>query len=172
MNILYEVGAYGPILLALLTWYLLWNRKTLFYYYTVGVVLNSILNIILKMLIQEPRPSVDAQQLELLKRHAHDYFFQNGIPFKLLGMPSGHVQSSIFSAVFIYLSLRENKWLIVYILSALLTAYQRIAMNFHSLYQVIVGGMVGWSFAYFFYTLAREKIKGIIRAKPDDNAPV
>jgi len=84
MNILYEVGAYGPILLALLTWYLLWNRKTLFYYYTVGVVLNSILNIILKMLIQEPRPSVDAQQLELLKRHAHDYFFQNGIPFNCL----------------------------------------------------------------------------------------
>jgi lysyl-tRNA synthetase class I len=45
-------------------------------------------------------------------------------------------------------------------------------MNFHSLYQVIVGGMVGWSFAYFMYEFAREKIKGIIKKKPDDDAPV
>jgi membrane-associated phospholipid phosphatase len=172
MYILYELGGYGPILLALLSWYLLWNRKTLFYYYTGGLILNSILNIGLKVLIQQPRPSVDAHQLELLKRHAKDYFYQNGIPFKLLGMPSGHVQSSIFSTVFIYLSLRENKWLVVYLLSALLTGYQRIIMNFHSLYQVIVGGMVGWSFAYFMYEFAREKIKGIIKKKPDDDAPV
>jgi len=38
--------------------------------------------------------------------------------------------------------------------------------------QVIVGSVVGSVFAYIVYQLAREKIKGRIRERDDDNGPV
>lgn len=169
-NIIYEVGEYGPILLLVLSCLLLWKHKTWFKYYCIGIVANTMLNILLKAILLQPRPSVDIHQFELLKKHANDYFFQNGVPFQMLGMPSGHVQSSFFSTIFIYLSLRENKWLFVYLLSSLITCFQRVTFNFHTIYQVVVGSLVGSSFAFFMYSIAREKIKGPIRPKADDGA--
>jgi membrane-associated phospholipid phosphatase len=170
MNILYEFGEYGPIILILLSWYLLWNNKYLFFYYTIGIFANAILNIIFKGIIQEPRPIFDTKKVNLMKTHAKHYFFQNGIPFNMFGMPSGHAQASLFSTVFIYLSLKQKNLLYIFIPLSLLTCYQRVKLEYHSISQIIVGSIVGALFAYFMYNLAREKIKGIIREKPDDDA--
>jgi membrane-associated phospholipid phosphatase len=172
MNILYELGAYGPIILIILSWYLLWNNKNLFFYYTVGIFANAILNIVLKGIIQEPRPMFDNKKVRLLKTHGKEYFYQNGIPFDIFGMPSGHSQSSFFSAVYIYLSLKQSNLLYIYIPLSLLTCYQRTIFDYHSMSQVIIGGIIGSIFAYIVYTLAREKIKNRIREKPDDNGPI
>lgn len=172
MNILYELGGYGPILLILLSWYLLWDHKNLFFYFNVGLFANSVLNLILKGIIQEPRPMFDSKKVKLMATHASDYFFQNGIPFDIYGMPSGHAQASIFITVFIYLSLKHTNLLYLCILFSLLICYQRVKFNFHSISQVIVGGIIGASFAYLVYQLAREKIKGKIREREDDYGPV
>jgi membrane-associated phospholipid phosphatase len=172
MNILYEFGEYGPVLLVILSWYLLWNNKNLFFYYTLGIFTNAILNIILKGIIQQPRPLFDQKKVNLMKTHAKHYFFQNGIPFDMFGMPSGHTQASFFSTVFIYLSLKQNNLLYIFVPLTLLTCYQRVALEYHSISQIIVGSIVGTVFAYFIYNLAREKIKGRIREKPDDDAPI
>jgi membrane-associated phospholipid phosphatase len=172
MSILYEFGAYGPVILILLSWYLLWDNNNLFFYYTVGIFANSILNLILKGIIQEPRPMFDDKKVRLLKTHGKDYFYQNGIPFDIFGMPSGHSQTSFFSTIFIYLALKQIKLLYIYIPLTLLTCYQRVKFDYHSISQVIVGGIVGSAFGNFVYKLAREKIKNRIRAKPDDNGPV
>ena len=172
MNILYELGEYGPILLIILSWYFLWNNKNFFFYYNVGIFSNAIINIIFKGIIQEPRPLFDQNKINLLKTHAKHYFLQNGIPFDIFGMPSGHAQASFFSTVFIYLSLKQKNLLYIFIPLSLLTCYQRVTLEYHSISQVIVGSIVGASFAYFVYNLAREKIKGKIREKPDDNAPI
>jgi len=170
MSILYEFGEYGPIILILLSWYLLWNNKNLFFYYTVGIFSNAILNIILKGIIQEPRPLFDSKKISLLKTHAKNYFFQNGIPFNIFGMPSGHAQSSLFSTVFIFLALKHTNLLYFYITFSLFICYQRVVLDYHSILQVIVGSIVGAAFGYFVYQLARVKIKGKIREKPDDDA--
>jgi membrane-associated phospholipid phosphatase len=172
MNILYEFGEYGPLLLIIISWFLLWNNKNLFFYYTIGIFTNTVINIILKGIIQEPRPLFDEKKMNLIKTHAKHYFFQNGIPFDIFGMPSGHAQASFFSTVFIYLSLKQNNLLYIYISLSLLTCYQRVKLEYHSIFQIIVGSIVGSVFAYFIYGLAREKIKGRIREKPDDNAPI
>jgi membrane-associated phospholipid phosphatase len=172
MSILYKFGEYGPILLIFLSWYLLWNNNNLFFYYTVGIFTNAIINIILKGIIQEPRPLFDTKKVNLMKINAKQYFFQNGIPFDIFGMPSGHAQAVFFSTVFIYLSLKQNNLLYIYIPLSLLICYKRVELEYHSITQIIVGSIVGASFAYFMYNLAREKIKGKIKEKPDDNAPI
>jgi membrane-associated phospholipid phosphatase len=172
MYILYELGAYGPIIMIILSWYYLWNNNNLFFYYTIGIFANAVLNIVLKGIIQEPRPLFDEKKMHLLKTHGKHFFYRNGIPFDMFGMPSGHAQASFFSTIFIYLALRENKLLYIYIPLSLLTCFQRVKSNYHSISQVIVGGIVGSFFAYFIYNLAREKIKNNIREKPDDYAPI
>jgi membrane-associated phospholipid phosphatase len=172
MSILYEFGAYGPIILILLSWYLLWDHKNLFFYYTVGIFANAVLNLILKGIIQEPRPIFDDKKVRLLKTHGKDSFYQNGIPFDIFGMPSGHAQASFFSTIFIYLVFKQTNILYIYIPLTLLTCYQRVKFDYHSISQIIIGGIVGLAFGYFVYQLAREKIKNRIREKPDDDGPI
>ena len=171
MSILYELGSYGPILLIILSWYVLWEHKNLFFYFNAGLFANSILNLILKGIIQDPRPMFDSKKIKLMTTHASDYFFQNGIPFDIYGMPSGHAQASFYITVFLYLSLKHTNLLYLCILFSLLICYQRVKFNFHSISQVIVGGIVGSGFAFIVYQLARENIKGIIRERLDDNGP-
>ena len=172
MNILYELGEYGPIILIILSWFLLKDNKNLFFYYTVGIFANAVINIIFKGIIQEPRPMFDDKKIRLLRTHGKDYFYQNGIPFNMFGMPSGHAQACFFSTIFIYLSLKQINLLFFYVPLTLLTCYQRVKLQYHSISQIIVGGITGSSFAYLVYRLAREKIKNVIREKVDDNGPV
>jgi len=172
MSILYEFGAYGPNLLIILSWYLLWDNKNLFFYYTVGIFSSAVLNLILKGIIQEPRPMFDDKKVRLLKTHGKEYFYQNGIPFDIFGMPSGHSQASFFSTIFIYLAFKQTNLLYIYIPLTLLTCYQRVKFDYHSISQVVVGGIVGLAFGYLVYQLAREKIKNRIREKPDDDGPI
>jgi len=170
-NILNEIGFYGPFILIILTFYLLWDNKNLLFYYVVGIFANMVLNIILKGIIQEPRPIFEDKKISLATTHAKRFFFQNGIPFDLFGMPSGHAQSSFFSTLFIYLSLRNNNITFIYLLISLITCIQRVSSNYHSISQVIVGSLVGSLFGLFVYNKFKEKLKGKIREKPDDNAP-
>ena len=172
MGILYELGSYGPILLIILSWYSLWEHKNLFFYFNVGLFANSILNLILKGIIQEPRPMFDSKKIKLLTTHASDYFFQNGILFDIYGMPSGHAQASFFITVFIYLSLKHTNLLYLCLLFSILICYLRVKFNFHSISQVIVGGIIGSGFAFIIYELARENIKARIRERTDDFGPI
>lgn len=172
MNILLEFGEYGPLLLIILSWYLLWDNKNMFFYYTIGLFANSIINIIMKGIVQEPRPMYDNKKMYLLTHQAKNYFFQNGIPFDMFGMPSGHAQTSFFSTAFIYFALKHNNIFYLYLASSILTCYQRVSLNYHTISQVIIGAIVGFSFAHLVYQLAKLKIRGFIREKPDDFGPV
>ncbi|MFY7728057.1 MAG: phosphatase PAP2 family protein [Flavobacterium sp.] len=173
MDLLYDFGQnYGMIFLIILSWYVLWDRNNLFFYYNVGLLACSMLNTILKGVIQQPRPMFDSKKVELAKTHARRYFFQNGIPYEMFGMPSGHAQLSLFSTVYVYLALKHTNLLYLYLVCSILICYQRIKYDYHTFAQIIVGAMVGAGFAYFVYHLARDKIKGRIREKPDDFGPV
>ena len=131
-----------------------------------------ILNIIIKGIIQEPRPIYDHKKVSLAITHAKRFFYQNGVPFDLFGMPSGHAQSSFFSTIFIYFALRKMNITYIYLALTLLTCIQRISSNYHSISQVIVGSFIGSLFAFFVYNLAQQNLQGKIREKPDDNGPI
>lgn len=172
INILYEFGEFGPIILIFISWYLLWNSHNLFFYYNVGIFINAVLNLILKGIIQQPRPLFDDKKVHLMKTNLKDLFYNDGIPFNIFGMPSGHAQTAFFITVFIYLSLKKNNIFYFFLLYSLFICYQRVKTKYHSLPQVIVGALVGSAFGYFMYQLAREKMKGLIKEKQDDNGPV
>jgi membrane-associated phospholipid phosphatase len=104
--------------------------------------------------------------------HAKDYFFQNGIPFDIYGMPSGHAQAAFFITTFLYLSLKHTNLLYLCIVFSLIICYQRVKFEFHSISQVIVGSVLGSVIAYIFYQQAREKIKGRVREREDDDGPI
>ena len=172
MNLFDEFGGYGPLFLIIYSLYLLWDKHNYYFYYVVGIFINSILNLILKGIIQQPRPMEDTKMFNLALTHGKRFIFKNGLPYDIFGMPSGHAQTCIFSTAFIYLVLRQNNILFIYLIISLITFLQRITFNHHTSLQVFVGSIVGLGFAYFMYSLAKEKIKGNIKEKPDDFGPL
>ncbi len=167
-----DVGAMGPLILIFLSMYLLWDKSNLFFYYIIGVFIDAILNLVLKGMIQQPRPSEDPKTFNLALTHGKRFIFKNGLPYDIFGMPSGHTQSVLFSTVFIYLSLRKTNWLYVYLLISAMTMIHRVLFKHHTVFQVIIGAFVGICFGYFVYFLAKEKLKGRITAKKDDFGPI
>ena len=172
IDLIHEIGKYGPIILIITSFYLLWNKPNLYFYYVVGVFINSILNIILKGIFLQPRPNEDIKDFNLALKNGRLFIFKNGIiPLDIFGMPSGHSQSAFFSCAFIYLALRQLNILWFYLSISFITIYQRVSYKYHSVLQVLVGGVIGVIFAYLVYYLSQQKIKGIIREKQDDNGP-
>lgn len=121
---------YGPLLLIGFSWFLLDNITV----YTIGLVMNSLLNLILKMFFQELRPKI---------RNKFDKF----------GMPSGHTQTSLYSTIFVFLTIKKKEWLYLYLFISLIIMVQRVVCNYHTVMQVIVGAMVGSIFGYFVYDI-------------------
>ena len=164
-------GQYGPIILIIYSCYLLWDKSNLFFYYVVGIFINAILNLIIKGIIQEPRPSEDLKTFELSLKNGRRFLFKDGIPHDIFGMPSGHTQSSLFSTIFIFLSLKNLNILRIYLLISFIIMAQRVAFNHHTINQVIVGAIVGGLFGYSMFYMAQNKLMGVIREKIDDYGP-
>ena len=59
------IGLYAPIILFILTIFLLRNMPTYLQFYIIGNILNNILNIILKLIIKEPRPNDEQKAIEI-----------------------------------------------------------------------------------------------------------
>ena len=168
-NLIYEIGNYGPFILFFISLFLLYKKQNLLSYYVVGIFINTIINLILKVTLQQPRPSEDPKLFNLALKKGKYFFSNNIIPLDIFGMPSGHAQSCVFSTTFIFLTTKKINLFIIYILLSLLTIYQRVKYNYHTLFQVIVGSIVGFLFGYLFYYFSQENLKGLIREKKDDN---
>jgi dolichyldiphosphatase len=172
MNIFNEIGAYGPIILFIFSLYFLWENSNLFFYYNIGIFVNQIINIILKGLLQCPRPSEDEKLFNLALKHGKRFLYKDGIPYDIFGMPSGHAQSVFFSTIFIFLSTEKMNIFLIYLSICLITLWQRVSYNYHTITQVVVGSIVGSLIGYLFYSLARENMKGKVNEKPDNDAPI
>ena len=166
------LGGFGPIILFFFSIYLLWQKHNLFFYYVVGFFTNSFLNIVLKGIIQQPRPLENEKMFNLALKNANKSVFKDGIPFDAFGMPSGHAQSSIFSTIYIYLALKKTHILIFYSLLSSITIFQRFYNKYHTIFQLLVGSFVGGFFAWFIYHLSQQKLTGRIREKRDDFGPI
>ena len=168
--ILKKIGSYGPLILLLFSIFLLRNKSNLLFYYILFFGISVILNVVLKGLIQESRPCIDRETFQLMMKNKERYIKKNGVPYDIFGMPSGHTQSVMFSTIFIFLSLKKTNILIFYLIISLITMWQRVNYNFHTIIQVIVGFIVGTVFAYFMFYMGKKNKTGIIREKRDDNA--
>lgn len=171
-ELFHEVEIYGPALLGVLPIYLLWDRKKLFFYYIVGFFISAIVNLALKGLLQLPRPSEDTARFNLALDHGRRFIFKSGLPYDVFGMPSGHAQLVFYSTTFIYLSLKNQSIFYGFLFVSLLTISQRVAFNYHTPLQVIVGAIVGATLGYLVYNMARNNIAARISEKLDDFGPI
>jgi len=159
------IGYYGPIILGILSLFLLYSTKTYLIFYVVGFLLNIVVNNILKQIIKQPRPKGDLDIFDPSKKHNYSHN-----PVQIYGMPSGHSQMVLFSTTYIYLVLKNIPLTLFYVLLTLNTIFQRIRYKNHTVMQVIVGSLVGALVAYVAYKYATNNLTGKLDLKPDDNA--
>ena len=172
-QLFYYIGGNGPFILSIFSLLLLKNKRFFFDFYLFGVIANMFLNPWLKILIKQPRPSIDAKTYELAMKHMKHANYFNLISYDaVLGMPSGHSQSVFFSTAFIYFVFKnqESNIILFYLLLSLITVVQRVYYKFHTINQIIAGGVIGVSFAYSIYYLASKKQKGLLKAREEENA--
>jgi membrane-associated phospholipid phosphatase len=175
MNLLLQLfnkfGSYAHVTIFFLSIFFLWNKDNLLFYFIVGFIVNKLLNLVLKGIFQQPRPSEDIKTFNLAIEHGKRFIFKDGMPYDIFGMPSGHAQTLLFSTAFIYLALRNKKIFYLYLLISIITLCQRVVFKHHTIIQVLVGSIIGTLFGYFVYYLSGEKIKGRITEKLDDFGP-
>ena len=159
------IGLYAPIILFVLTLFLLINMTNYLEFFVSGFILNNILNIILKLLIKAPRP---------VNNKKTDESFINGehITFHKFGMPSGHAQNCGYSLSFITMVLNNPFITTLYMLITLISLLQRYLYKRHTILQLIVGLIVGLGFGFLTYSLGNQYITGNIKPKEDDDGPL
>ena len=149
-SLLYWLGHYGPHILYFMSVATLWNIKGttnagpgfMLFYLNLGAVVSMIVNVLLKSIIQQPRP-LSSSHTNLALVHQRSALYRHGIPFDLYGMPSGHAQMCAFLTVFIYLATRNLHLILLYLLLTVVTAIQTVSNSFHTSFQFIVGLFVG-----------------------------
>jgi len=167
-----KIGENGPIILLFITIFLLRNKYNLLFYYILFFIISLLLNIFLKGIIQQARPSIDDKTFKLMMKNKERYIYKHGIPYDIFGMPSGHSQSVLMSTIFIYLSLHDIKIALLYLFITSVTLIQRVIENHHTVLQVLIGSIIGLALGYVAYKMAQTNIEGKKTAKKDDYGPI
>lgn len=142
-QIIDNIGYYGPVILFALGFYALLERKVFYTAFVFGNISNSLLNMVLKNIIREPRPMIDEYDMKNDKIILYDYY----------GFPSGHAQSVFFSLVFLFLA--NGPLIFIYVMACIsvLTLYQRWKYKKHSVKQLLAGTIIGSLYAVFIIYL-------------------
>jgi hypothetical protein len=143
---------------------LLRNKKTYLIIFVFGFLLNNIINILLKIIIQEPKLT---ENIDLLK--LRDKFVLN---VDKLGMPSNDLQNCSFCLIFINFVLKNPLITCLYIVITGVVFYIKYLFNVHSILQLVIAFFVGMGVGYFTYVYALKLVKGSIQNKCDDNYKV
>ena len=157
------IGLYAPIILFFLSLFLLRNMTKYLSFFVVGFIFNNILNIVLKLLIKEPRPTTDQKAIEI--------GVVNGarIGFDKFGMPSGHAQNCGYCLVFIIMTLNNHFITTLYLFLSVISLFQRYLNNNHTILQLFIGLIIGTFFGCLTYNIANKYIMGNIKMKKDDH---
>jgi len=138
----YAIGFFSElIMIGLVFFLLLMKNQTLdLFIFLIGFTINALLNRWLRSIIKQPRPEHPIKFLE------SEHFIKSRYSY---GMPSGHSQNVFYSIVFLYLCSSQNtSWLLIGIFIGFLMLIERLLFNNHTIVQLLVGAIVGSTFAY------------------------
>lgn len=173
------IGVLGPYILLVLSGLYLWmnSSMTLLTYFAVGTLVNNLINYVFKTLFKQSRPTKDltiengAIQFEF----GLDIDDKTGLPKRVgsdkYGMPSGHAQNVAFVLMFMYQVLSNYKsfwYLFIIFMISVITVVQRVAYYHHTIFQVVVGFILGSIMGHITYSLAKKRIRGNLVEKEDD----
>jgi undecaprenyl-diphosphatase len=159
------IGVYAPIILFILSALFLRNKLTYLSLFTYGFIFNNIINIILKLTIKEPRPTDDQKIIELAVIN------NVRVGFDKYGMPSGHAQNCGFVFAFLTLSLTNYYISSIVLFISVISMLQRYLYKNHTIFQLVVGFIIGLIIGYLFYFISCKKLSGNIKPKKDDYGP-
>lgn len=172
IKVLDFIGEFGPVILFVITLFLLRFKTNLLAYYCVGMLLKAIINALLKVIIQQPRPMEDPQLFNSILQYNRSHRFYYQMPYDKYGMPSGHASSVFYSTMFVHLAFRDIHTTLTYLLVSLLTMFQRVNNLYHSIPQVIAGAFVGILVGWGTFYMATQHKMGSLQRKKDDFAPM
>lgn len=161
-------GAYAPLLLFFASLWALRASHRALTFFGMGTGVCVLLNLVLKGLIQQPRPRNDRIALELAVSHGER------ISLDKFGMPSGHAQYCSFATLFVlcwlaYHNRPSTGWLVLFVGLTAISATQRWWFQNHTVFQLVVGILVGACVGVGFAWMEKEsECKGWV-AKKDDN---
>jgi membrane-associated phospholipid phosphatase len=170
LSLFHFVGEYGPYLLIFITIFFLQKKPYFQFYYIVFVFVSTILNTILKQLIQQPRPSIDKKLFSKIMEKNSRYISFFGNPYGIFGMPSGHAQAVFFSTTYLWFVNKNRSLTMLCVFISLWTLFQRVIYNHHTVFQVVVGSIVGGLVGWLAFVFAKKNIGGKFSAKLDDFA--
>jgi membrane-associated phospholipid phosphatase len=163
------VGYIAPFIMAIISYFSLLGKSIYLNYFWGGLIANNIINIILKLLIKEPRPNNEFKKIELAVKHGEPVYFDK------FGMPSAHLQNSLYIFTYTVFVLGPTNFAnnsILYVILTILCGWQRYTSRSHTILQIIIGSIIGFIIGYIVYLLASLKVKGQIKEKDDDNGPL
>ena len=139
-NPLLGIGYYGPILIFGMNLYFLYDRFFWVGVYIVFILINIIVNKILKKWIKDPRPTN----------------WKSFATFERLEKEENYSQSVGFSLLFYYLLFGIDEVFYSMLFIAGLTIFQRYHNKNHTILQLICGLILGGIIAYMAYNLAKK----------------
>lgn len=143
-QIIEYIGYHGDEIIILLVIIHMYNRIPYLLSYCIFYFLNKLINQLLKSNIQEKRP-----ENGVFLRGEYDDEINN------YGMPSFHMQSMMYSTIFLYLSISSPKILLLCMICICFTIYQKIKYNRHTVIQLIIGMTIGVINGYLFYEFTK-----------------
>ena len=158
------LGYFGPQILFLVSMYLLIKWPLYLAFYLIGFATNVLVNITLKGVFKQPRPSEDLKIFNISSNNGKRFGWD------VYGMPSGHSQGVGFSTAFIFCVTQNLYLLFGFLLISINTILQRIRYKNHTVMQTIIGFSIGLGWGTLFYMLGKKFIRGKMHEKKDDNA--
>jgi len=162
------IESYGPVFVIILSIFKLFKKQKYLLFYLIGLMSNTILNFLLKIIIKEPRPLALLNNKDKTMNLASKYGFL--YPIEKYGMPSGHAQNLGFSLGFMFIFIQNSVIFWICVIISIITMYQRFVSYKHSIIQLIIGFIIGLMVGIMFYQLASHYIKGNLNKKIDDYA--
>ena len=161
VNIMEECFVFSTgifIFFFLLSCYLLRDKFSLMVIFSMGCVFNALVNIILKLLIQSPRPTESTRLFALELMYNNNRCGNSKIGYDRYGMPSGHAQQFLYMTVLLYFALRNSNITMFYLTVSLFVCIQRVVYNHHTIFQVIVGAIIGSIIGKLVYDYGNTQI--------------
>ena len=153
------IGSYGPFIVYIYAnvLYLYLKDFEIFYIYNIGFLFGIILNLGLKGIIKQPRPSQNMNEFESDLMNGRRFSIRDGIMHDICGMPSGHTTITVYTLLFIFFTVSSKLYFYILLSIVAMTMYQRVAYMHHTSMQVFVGFMVGSLYAIIVYVLYKKK---------------
>lgn len=153
------IGSYGPSIVYIYAnvLYLYLKNFELLYMYNFGFFIGIILNLVLKGIIKQPRPSQDINEFNSDLMNGRRFSIRNGMMHDIYGMPSGHTTITVYTLLFIFFTVSSKHYFYILLSIVAITMYQRVAYMHHTSMQVFVGFIVGSLYAILVNVLYKKK---------------